>query len=499
MAKTRILVVEDDPRVVVFIVDQLEYLGYEVTVARNGIEGLEQVQKAKPDLIVLDVMMPEMDGYEVCHRLKSSSVTEHIPILMLTAKGQLEDKVRGFDRGVDDYLPKPYDKAELEARVNALLKRSSSPPYPVMQDHCTLSFLCEPRQRISLRVGGTVTLRTTTNGLLDIDADEYSRVGDNIPNLDWRFNSKREGKQLYRLVFADHPEVLSGYNHALGEVKDEERLHVCFESSRDLLRVPLEFLFEGIHADGGYLVLKHPLRRCITGVHTSRMSPSPSLFNDLWAKREPLDILLIASNTEPPPIPGVDREIAALGRSLKELFDDKGISTRVKTIRTAKATYDAVREELQKCRYHIVHYAGHGAYDRQSAENSCLYFWTKPDRRGEVRRMPVSELQLLLRGADLRFAYLSCCLGTKTGAPAQLLDDDFLGIADGMVQAGVPAVLGYRWPVSDVGAQTMAETFYQSLAKQGQLDTALLHARCEVAGRDRDDITWLSPILILQA
>jgi DNA-binding response OmpR family regulator len=498
MAKTRILVVEDDPSVVIFIVDQLEYLGYKVDIARNGIEGLEQVHKVKPDLIVLDVMMPEMDGYEVCQRLKSSPETEQIPILMLTAKGQAEDKVRGFDKGADDYLPKPYDKSELEARVKALLKRSSSPPYSVVQDHCTLSFLCEPGQRINLRIAGTVTLATTTKGLLDIDADEYNRVGDNVPCLDWRFNSKREGKQLYRLVFADHPEVLSGYNHVLGDARDEERLHLCFESSRDLLRVPLEFLFEGIHGDGDYLVLKHPLRRCITGIHTKRIPPSPTFFNDLWAKRKRLNVLLIASNTLPP-IPGVDQEIEALDRSLKGLFEQRRISAHVKTIPTKEATYETVREELQACRYHIVHYAGHGAHDRQSAEKSCLFFWEKPNRQGEVKRMPVSELQLLLRGADLRFAYLSCCLGATTGAPAQLLDDDFLGIADGIVHAGVPSVLGYRWSVSDVGAPTMAEAFYRSLAKQGQLDTALLHARCEVAGGDRDDITWLSPILILQA
>ena len=80
-----------------------------------------------------------------------------------------------------------------------------------------------------------------------------------------------------------------------------------------------------------------------------------------------------------------------------------------------------------------------------------------------------------------------------------LLDDDFLGIADSLVQASVPAVLGYRWPVSDSGATTLALAFYKSLAKQGQIDTALLDARCKVAAQDRDDITWLSPILIMQA
>ena len=121
----KILVIENDPKVVIFIQDQLEYLGYQVMVARNGAQGLDAVARQKPNLIVLDVMMPRMSGYEVCERLKSSPETNNIPILMLTAKGQLEDKIRGFDKGTDDYLTKPYAKAELEVRVKALLRRSS--------------------------------------------------------------------------------------------------------------------------------------------------------------------------------------------------------------------------------------------------------------------------------------------------------------------------------------------------------------------------------------
>lgn len=498
MTRAKILVVEDDPRVVVFVEDQLEHLGYQVRIARNGAEALEKVKEERPDLIILDVMMPEMDGYEVCHRLKSSHTTENIPILMLTAKGQLQDKVKGFDIGADDYLPKPYDKAEFEARIRALLKRSASPPYAATQDDCTLVISCKPEHRVNIRVSGIVALSAITEGVFGIDVDEYDRLGDNVPRLDWRFNSKREGKQLYRLIFVNHPKVLSSYNQALGEAGGEEKLHLRFESPRDLLRVPYEFLFEGIHADGDYLVLKHPLSRSITGVRVKRMPLSPGPLNDLWAKGEQLKILLIASNTSPS-IPGVDREIQALDGSLKSLFEDRGISIRVKTIPTEEATYKTVRKELQKCKYHIVHYAGHGAYDRQSPEKSCLFFWEKPNCKGEVEEVPISELRLLLRGADLRFAYLSCCLGTKTGEPAKLLDDDFLGIADGIIHAGVPSVLGYRWAVSDSGAKTLALVFYKSLARQGQIDIALLDARCEVAARDRDDITWLSPILIMQA
>jgi DNA-binding response OmpR family regulator len=497
MTKAKILIVEDDPKVVIFIVDQLEYLGHQVAVARNGLEGLEKVKEVMPDLIVLDVMMPEMDGYEVCHRLKSSPETENIPILMLTAKGQLQDKVKGFGIGADDYLPKPYDKAEFEARVKALLKRSASPPFSTTQGDCVLSLSCKPEHRINIRASGIVAFHTITKQTLSIDPDVYTRQADNVPLLDWRFNSGQWGKQLYQKVFVDHPEVLSSYNQALGEVGDE-KLYLRFECARDFLRVPLEFLFEGIHDGGDYLVLRHPLARSISGVRVKRKPLSPSCFNDLWAKGEELKILLIASNTSPP-IPGADEETAALDGSLKAVFEDRGISAQVKTIPTERATYETVRKELRKCKYHIVHYAGHGTYDRQSPEKSYLSFWEKPNRQGAVKKMPASELQLLLRGSDLRFVYLSCCLGTTTGEPAKLLDDDFLGIADGIIHARVPAVLGFRWPVSDSGTKMLALAFYESLARQGQIDTALLDARCEIAARDRDDITWLSPILIMQA
>ena len=128
-----------------------------------------------------------------------------------------------------------------------------------------------------------------------------------------------------------------------------------------------------------------------------------------------------------------------------------------------------------------------------------MYFWEQPNCQGRVLPMRASELATLLRDSELRFAYLSCCWGTATGSTTQLLDDDFLGIADSIVQAGVPAVLGSRWPISDRGAKTLALTFYRSLAEQGELDTALLDARREVAAQNKDSMGWVSPILIMQA
>jgi len=210
-----------------------------------------------------------------------------------------------------------------------------------------------------------------------------------------------------------------------------------------------------------------------------------------------LSILLISSST-PPRLPSIDREIQEIDALLKILFAKQGIAVQITRIPSERATYQRVRRELERCQYHIIHYAGHGSYDRVSPEKSSLLFWQKEYWRGKVMRISVSELNTLLGGSNTRFVYLSCCLGATTGDQKALLEDDFLGIADGLIRAKIPSVLGYRWPVSDSRAKEMALAFYSSLAKQGQIDTALLHARRVLAARNRDDITWLSPILIMQ-
>lgn len=492
----RILVVEDDASVVVFLVDQMEHMGYRVDVARNGIQALRQVEKQLPDLIILDVMMPEMDGYEVCQKLRSGSQTKHIPILMLTAKGQKTDTVLGLKTGADDYLAKPYDKAELEARVQALLRRSQ-PPYPIAVDHCYFNLQCTPGQRVGIRHNGPTSVNLVGEKVLTLQPETYARLADNTAGYDWRFNSKYIGEQLYRLVFSDHPEVHGSYNQACGEIATEEYLHLSFETERELLRIPFEFLFDNITQSGEYLALRHPVARSIRSVRVKRRPVSPQFLNDLVASDGHLRILLVGSNTIPR-IAGVDHEIDALSSLLGRVFRERGVPVVVDMVRSEVATYENIRRILKESKYHIVHYAGHGTYDRQSPEQSYLSFWEKENCQGSVIRMKATELQMLLRTSDVRFVYLSCCYGAATGPDSALLADDFLGIADSIIHGGVPTVLGFRWAVSDAGAKALSVAFYLSLAEQGQIDTALFKARCEVAGTDRDDITWLSPILIMQ-
>jgi len=117
----RILIVEDEEAILMALEDDLRLEGYEVESATDGQMGLSMARQHPYDLMILDVMLPEMDGFEVCRQLRSSGVTT--PILMLTAKSQEIDKVLGLELGADDYVTKPFSPRELQARVKALLRR----------------------------------------------------------------------------------------------------------------------------------------------------------------------------------------------------------------------------------------------------------------------------------------------------------------------------------------------------------------------------------------
>ena len=134
----RILVVDDDPMVATTVQRVLRPEGYEVEVALGGAQALEQARAQRPDLVVLDLMMPGIDGLEVCRQLRTEG---SLPILMLTARSGTVDRVRGLDTGADDYLVKPFAYAELLARVRALLRRT--PPAATLLQFADLSLEVE--------------------------------------------------------------------------------------------------------------------------------------------------------------------------------------------------------------------------------------------------------------------------------------------------------------------------------------------------------------------
>jgi len=121
MSKGKILVVDDEIYIVHILDFSLGMEGYEVITALDGEQALEKLQSERPDLIVLDIMMPKLDGYEVCKAIKTNPQTRHIPVILLSAKGRNVDQKMGFDVGADDYITKPFSPRKLVERINQLL------------------------------------------------------------------------------------------------------------------------------------------------------------------------------------------------------------------------------------------------------------------------------------------------------------------------------------------------------------------------------------------
>ena len=126
MAKGRILVVDDEIYIVHILDFSLGMEGYEVVTALDGEQALEKARSEKPDLIVLDIMMPKLDGYETCKRLKADPATKDVPVILLSAKGRNVDQKVGFEVGADDYITKPFSPRKLVERINAILGHGTS-------------------------------------------------------------------------------------------------------------------------------------------------------------------------------------------------------------------------------------------------------------------------------------------------------------------------------------------------------------------------------------
>jgi DNA-binding response OmpR family regulator len=123
--KRTILVIEDEPHIVLGLKDALEFEGFAVLTAPNGKAGLGVAQKERPDAVLLDLMLPDLNGYQVCEELRRTN--QFVPIIMLTAKSQEADKIRGLEAGADDYVTKPFSVGELVARIRAIFRRTHRP------------------------------------------------------------------------------------------------------------------------------------------------------------------------------------------------------------------------------------------------------------------------------------------------------------------------------------------------------------------------------------
>lgn len=171
---TKLLIIDDDVTLVNALKLYLSKGGYEVLTATNGQEGLQTLYNQRPDLVVLDLMMPKMDGWQVCQRIRELS---DVPIIMLTARDQEADRVQGLKMGADDYIPKPFSLKELEARLEAVLRRTRLPPPTPGRVIYEDSLLSIDSERWKVRLNNElVDLTPTELRLLLVLAENAGRV-----------------------------------------------------------------------------------------------------------------------------------------------------------------------------------------------------------------------------------------------------------------------------------------------------------------------------------
>ncbi|TEU18829.1 MAG: response regulator transcription factor [Anaerolineales bacterium] len=174
MRKETILIIDDDQDLARIVQLSLDQEGYQTVIATSGLEGLQEAYRVQPDLVILDIMMPGMDGWEVCRRLGEMS---NVPILMLTAKGTEADIVKGLQIGADDYLTKPFSVAELIARIQALLRRIGSQLQTDKPSIISIGNLSiDLNRRMVMRDGELVDLTPTEFKLLECFVTHRDRV-----------------------------------------------------------------------------------------------------------------------------------------------------------------------------------------------------------------------------------------------------------------------------------------------------------------------------------
>jgi pilus assembly protein CpaE len=179
----KILIVDDDVDSLKLIGLMLQRQGYQVDAANTGSQALDKISQEQPDLIILDVMMPDMNGYEICRRLRTKDSTRHIPIIMFTAKTLIDDKVAGFEAGADDYLTKPTHPAELASRVEAILQR-----VPKREDVSSVSGSTIGVLSVKGGIGATTLVVNLATG--------FKEVGEHPIVVDFRMGASTLGLML---------------------------------------------------------------------------------------------------------------------------------------------------------------------------------------------------------------------------------------------------------------------------------------------------------------
>jgi CheY-like chemotaxis protein len=522
MMGIKTLIVDDEAKYRDLFTEILQGDGHEVHCAKNLVEAREQLKARAFHLIVLDIVLePDEDGLQLLDdisKLNRDTDSFCAPIIF-TGYATKDRALKAMRQGVIEFWEKQVEPEDfiiskigkesrgfveqelLDAVRKALRRVLSERKRRYKSRKYSLYLHLAPNQKTRIELTGPTTFVSESSNILEIDISDFSGQTDDLQfhfgakdedeRLKWRSRAKSIGNTLYKQIFTRDVELNSCLTVAR-ERSVHNPLSIVIRGTQDILRLPIELL----PGESGQLVTEHPVTRQILDLKNVRNTGLASFFEE---ENTPLKVLLIGSNTYPP-IPNVDAEIDQLETKMKELFRSRGIYSEIKVIPTKEASYDNVYGFLEQCNYHIVHYSGHGFHDENRSDESGIFFWEKNNKSGSVKSMPIRVLRNLLRKSDVRFFFLSCCVGAKTVEDniVKLNGNDFQGIMEGLVRVGIPSVLGYRWNVWDTDARQFATAFYESLFTDLSLDVATFNARRVLQEANYYSETWASPVLVMQ-
>jgi DNA-binding response OmpR family regulator len=481
----RILVVDDEAKNVKLLEALLLPRGYQISTASNGEEALQQVQRERPDLILLDVMMPVMDGFEVCKRLKEDADTRLIPVVIMTALDQVEDRIQGVEAGADDFLSKPVHRDELLARIRTSLrlKRTIDNKLSLLQqsrDSLVVAPLCLTilRQGEALAMDLTESDPIVSRGQLPIEESLLTEIGEELARITTLANTstvlgtvgaaalsegldtalQRLGGLIFSLLFpASARQKLT--NATPGDLflrVDEQLLHVPWELAFD----GQDFLLTKFRIGRQVLTQQPPT------AHGTRRPETP----------ERLKMLLIVDPTET--LPAATEEAEHLCSLLDACSNLEATVLGGKRLRKLE-----LLQALSEC--DLVHYAGHARFDA-----------AQPGRSGWVLHdavLTASELSRVAHPPLLVFAN-ACQAGTTTPWQARAIyEGQAFGIGSAFLLAGTQNYIGTFCVIHDTSSTDFAADFYRQLLQGQQLGEALAVARRNARQMaDRSGLLWAS-------
>jgi CheY-like chemotaxis protein len=525
LTKIKTLVLDDEAHFRDLFSEILQEEGHEVYSVESLSEAREQLASRRFHLAVIDIVLGEREeGLTLLEEISKLNQEPHIngfcgPLIftnystrdrVLQALRQEALAFREKSADPEDFIvskmgaeERGFVEQELRDAARKVLRKVLLERGRRYEEHKhTLCFHLAPGQKTRADLLGCTSFCIDSTEDLNIDVEDFANrtddlqfhfgAADKAQRRKWRSRAKKIGKSLHQQLFAGDAE-LTGCLSTARERSNQGPLHFVFRGSQDMIRLPIELLPSEA---GGYLIMEGPLTRKISGIKTVRNRGIDRLF---FEEVSPVKVLLIGSNTNPP-IPEVDDEIDLLEDKIQHLFRSRGFDCRIQALPTEKAYYDNVYDYLEKCQYHIIHYAGHGYHDEKDTDESGLFFWEGPNKTGQVQPMPIRVLRNLLTNSQTCFFYLSCCVGAKTigEAKVKLNGDDFQGIMEGLVRVGIPGALGCRWNVWDTEAKQLALAFYESLLTDLSLDVATFKARRALQEASYYNETWASPVLVAQ-